>query len=131
MEEALSAWTGTLESVFPTRVSQDKETLDTGLYETKNIYVCKNKVAKPTVFIPVFPARTVSMTAPEPLRRQALRSLQKYLRISARKISGIRLMCLKKLSARLRLSCSQVDFQPEMSRKVPRNSSLLFSEMKA
>lgn len=55
MEEALSAWTGTLESVFPTRVSQDKETLDTGLYETKNIYVCKNKVAKPTVFIPVFP----------------------------------------------------------------------------
>ena len=55
MEEALKAWTGTLESVFPTRVSQEKQTLDTGLYETKNIYVCKNKVAKPTVFIPVFP----------------------------------------------------------------------------
>ena len=26
-----------------------------GLYRTEKIYVCKNKVAKPRVFIPVFP----------------------------------------------------------------------------
>ncbi len=55
MDEALAAWTGTLEKVFPTRATEDYTELNTGLYDTKNIYVCKNKVAKPTVFIPVFP----------------------------------------------------------------------------
>ena len=34
---------------------KDTDAVETGLYETNNIYVCKNKVAKPTVFIPVFP----------------------------------------------------------------------------
>lgn len=55
MEEALMAWTGTLEKVFPTRVTEQSETVDTGIYQANNIYVCKNKVAKPRVFIPVFP----------------------------------------------------------------------------
>ena len=55
MEEALMAWTGTLEKVFPTRVTEQSETVDTGIYQANNIYVCKNKVAKPKVFIPVFP----------------------------------------------------------------------------
>ena len=55
MDEALQAWTATLEKVFPTRATEDKETVTTGLYDTKDIYVCKHKVARPTVFIPVFP----------------------------------------------------------------------------
>ena len=55
MDEALAAWTGTLEKVFPTRATEDYTEIQTGLYDTKNIYICKNKVAKPTVFIPVFP----------------------------------------------------------------------------
>ena len=81
MEEALGAWTGTLEKVFKTVSgeqggtafldSADEETakaeimgqtpadpeatITDGVYQTKNIYVCKNKVAKPHVFIPVFP----------------------------------------------------------------------------
>ena len=55
MEEALMAWTGTLEKVFQTRVTEQSETVDTGIYQANNIYVCKNKVAKPKVFIPVFP----------------------------------------------------------------------------
>ena len=55
MEEALAAWTGTLEKVFPTRVTEDTSELPLKLYDTKEIYICKNKVAKPTVFIPVFP----------------------------------------------------------------------------
>lgn len=55
MEEALNAWTTTLEKVFPTRATSEKDEIKTGLYDTKKIYVCKNKVAKPTVFIPVFP----------------------------------------------------------------------------
>ena len=55
MDEAIAAWTGTLEKVFPTRVTDNKEEVNTGLYQADSIYVCKNKVAKPTVFIPVFP----------------------------------------------------------------------------
>ncbi|MCI5620818.1 MAG: phosphoribosylformylglycinamidine synthase [Lachnospiraceae bacterium] len=55
LDEAIEAWTGTLEKVFPTRATQDKDEITTGLYDTKDIYVCKNKVARPTVFIPVFP----------------------------------------------------------------------------
>lgn len=54
-EEALKAWTGTLEKVFPTVAVPNKETLDTPVYHTEEIYVCKHKVARPTVFIPVFP----------------------------------------------------------------------------
>jgi len=55
MDEALAAWTGTLEKVFPTRSHDDVSTVETGLYNADSIYVCKNKIAKPTVFIPVFP----------------------------------------------------------------------------
>ena len=55
LEEALSAWTSKLEKVFPTRSGVEDKEIKTGLYDTKDIYVCKNKVAKPKVFIPVFP----------------------------------------------------------------------------
>ncbi len=55
MAEALSAWTQTLEKVFPTRATQEKDVLDTPVYTAGNVHVCKNKIARPTVFIPVFP----------------------------------------------------------------------------
>lgn len=55
IEEALKDWVTPLEKVFPTRATEDKDPVDTGLYQAKEIYVCKNKVAKPKVFIPVFP----------------------------------------------------------------------------
>ena len=54
-EEALDAWKGTLEKVFPTVAEKNKEVLDTPVYKADSIYVCKHQVAKPTVFIPVFP----------------------------------------------------------------------------
>ena len=56
--EAENAWKGTLEKVFKTVSSEnDKEAADRDekLYHADSIYVCKNKVAKPRVFIPVFP----------------------------------------------------------------------------
>ncbi len=54
-EEALAAWTGTLEKVFPTVAVKSQERLDTPVYHAKDVYICKHKVAKPNVFIPVFP----------------------------------------------------------------------------
>ena len=55
MDEALEAWTSKLEKVFPTKAYKGDEVVESGIYKADNIYVCKNKVAKPTVFIPVFP----------------------------------------------------------------------------
>ena len=55
MEEALEAWTGKLEKVFPTSSNVEQKEVKNSLYDTKTVYVAKNKVAKPTVFIPVFP----------------------------------------------------------------------------
>jgi len=55
MDEALKAWTGTLEKVFPTRATEDTEKVETPIYKAESIYVCKNKITKPRVFIPVFP----------------------------------------------------------------------------
>ena len=55
LSAALKSWTGTLEKVFPTRVSEDRTEIASPLYDTKDIYVCRSKVARPTVFIPVFP----------------------------------------------------------------------------
>ncbi len=68
MEEALEAWNGTLERVFKTASGETQEevaltetpaeesaAIKDGLYSTDKIYICKHKVAKPRVFIPVFP----------------------------------------------------------------------------
>ena len=55
IEEAVNTWEATLEKVFPTHVTGDKTVLDTPVYDKGSVYVCKNKIAKPTVFIPVFP----------------------------------------------------------------------------
>ncbi len=54
LDNALEKWEGKLKSVFPAKTNDEGEKLDTPIYEAKNIYVCKNKIAKPTVFIPVF-----------------------------------------------------------------------------
>lgn len=55
MSEALKSWTETLEEVFPTDSGAKKTPVQETLFKGDNIYVCKNKVAKPNVFIPVFP----------------------------------------------------------------------------
>ena len=55
-KEAEEAWKGTLERVFKTTSGEDNEKqAKDDLYHAENIYVCKHKVAKPRVFIPVFP----------------------------------------------------------------------------
>ena len=55
-KEAEEAWKGTLERVFKTTSGEDNEKqAKDDLYHAENIYVCKHKVAKPLVFIPVFP----------------------------------------------------------------------------
>ena len=55
LDDAIKTWKKPLEKVFPTRSHKDTSVIDTPVYDKGSVYVCKNKIAKPTVFIPVFP----------------------------------------------------------------------------
>ena len=55
VDEALSAWGATLERVFPTTSEPNDVGRNDDVYVEKNIYISKNKVAVPEVFVPVFP----------------------------------------------------------------------------
>ena len=57
MDEMMKAWTGTLESIFPTTsgATQAAKMGKTALHKAKKVYVCKHKTAQPKVFIPAFP----------------------------------------------------------------------------
>ena len=80
MEEALHAWTATLEKVFPTRATENKDEVKTGLYKADNIYVCKNKVAKPTVFIPVFPGTNCEYDSADAFERAGANTIVKVFK---------------------------------------------------
>ena len=80
MEEAIAAWTGTLEKVFPTKAVLDTDVLDTPVYEEKNIYVCKNKIAKPTVFIPVFPGTNCEYDSARAFERAGANTIVKVFK---------------------------------------------------
>ena len=57
LNEAEAAWKSTLEKVFKTVSGEETKGAERedALFEAKEIHVCRNKVAKPRVFIPVFP----------------------------------------------------------------------------
>ncbi len=55
MREAFTAWTRTLEDVYPVHAGVADVELQDQLYDTREIYVCRHQVARPRVFIPVFP----------------------------------------------------------------------------
>lgn len=56
VDELISAWTGKLEKVFATDSGKTANMpYDVPLYSERSIFVAKNKVAKPKVFIPAFP----------------------------------------------------------------------------
>ena len=56
VDELIDAWCSKLEKVFPQNsgVSADMPQ-EVELYKERSIFICKNKVAKPRVFIPAFP----------------------------------------------------------------------------
>lgn len=56
VDELVDAWCSKLEKVFPQNsgVKADMPQ-DIELYKERSIFICKNKVAKPRVFIPAFP----------------------------------------------------------------------------
>lgn len=55
MKDALEAWTGKLEEVFPTRSGVQQTELEDSLFDAGKVYTANQKLARPKVFIPVFP----------------------------------------------------------------------------
>lgn len=80
MDEAIKAWTGTLENVFPTVAAEGKEEIKTDVFSTDHVYVCKHKVARPTVFIPVFPGTNCEDDSAKAFERAGADTIVKVFR---------------------------------------------------
>lgn len=80
MEEALAAWKGTLEKVFPTKAAKETTPIETKIYRADSVYVCKHKVAKPTVFIPVFPGTNCEYDSTKAFERAGAKVVTKVFR---------------------------------------------------
>ncbi|MDR7813094.1 phosphoribosylformylglycinamidine synthase [Lacrimispora sp.] len=80
IDEALNAWTKPLEDVFPTVSGAEKTPVSERLYDTKDIYVCRNKVAKPSVFIPVFPGTNCEYDSERAFNRAGANVVTKVFR---------------------------------------------------
>lgn len=81
MDETIQAWTSKLEKVFPTRSgSTENKVVETKLYNTDTVYICKHKTAKPTVFIPVFPGTNCEYDSAAAFERAGAQAVTKVFR---------------------------------------------------
>ncbi len=80
MDEALGAWTSRLEKVFPAKAAGETTPLESKVYRADNIYVCKHKVARPTVFIPVFPGTNCEYDSAKAFERAGANVVTKVFR---------------------------------------------------
>ena len=81
MEEALHAWTQTLEGVFATKSAENsEEPVETKLYDAKEIHICSHKIGQPTVFIPVFPGTNCEYDSGKAFEKAGARVITKVFR---------------------------------------------------
>ena len=82
LEEAVSAWEETLEKVFPTNSGAEGQDakVETGLYDTSDIYICDHKIAQPTVFIPVMPGTNCEYDSAKAFERAGAKVITKVFR---------------------------------------------------
>ena len=82
LEEAVSAWEETLEKVFPTNSGAEGHDakVETGLYDTSDIYICDHKIAQPTVFIPVMPGTNCEYDSAKAFERAGAKVITKVFR---------------------------------------------------
>ena len=69
MDEALASWKNKLEKVFHSTVNEEKTAVKSDIFKADSVYVCKHKVVRPTVFIPVFPGTNCEYDSSEAFRR--------------------------------------------------------------
>lgn len=122
VEEALSVWKDTLEDVFPTKVTKETDKIETPVYSAGNVHICKNKVAKPTVFIPVFPGTNCEYDSAKAFERAGADTIVKVFKNLDAESIRESVDEFERLSARHRSSCSQAVSQQVMSQMVQLSS---------
>ena len=80
VNEALRAWRGTLDKIFPYLASKDKTDLEEKLYQAPSVYVSKYKTARPRVFIPVFPGTNCEYDSAKAFERAGAEPIVKVFR---------------------------------------------------
>ena len=82
VSDALEAWKGTLEKVFPTNSNAEGqgEKIERGLYDTKDVHICTHKIAVPTVFIPVFPGTNCEYDSARAFERAGAKTIVQVFR---------------------------------------------------
>ena len=80
LPEAIRIWSGTLEKVFPTKAVLDTTKIESKLFSADKVYICKNKVAVPTVFIPVFPGTNCEYDSRKAFERAGAKVITKVFR---------------------------------------------------
>jgi len=80
LDEALDAWESRLEKVFPTKAYRGNDSVKSDCYRADSIYVCRNKVARPTVFIPVFPGTNCEYDSTKAFERAGANVVTKVFR---------------------------------------------------
>ncbi len=81
MDEALEAWTGTLEKVFATKSEESSDQpVEEKLYNTSDIHICSHKIGQPTVFIPVFPGTNCEYDSTRAFERAGAKVVTKVFR---------------------------------------------------
>ena len=81
IDEALGAWTGTLEKVFATKSEESSDkTIEEKLFNTSDIHICSHKIGQPTVFIPVFPGTNCEYDSTRAFERAGAKVVTKVFR---------------------------------------------------
>lgn len=83
MDEALDAWTRTLEDVYPTvtgKAGVHESAVRETPYDTGAVYICGHKIGQPTVFIPVFPGTNCEYDSEEAFRRAGAKVVTKVFK---------------------------------------------------
>ncbi len=78
--EAVQVWREKLDKVFPYTAGKDKSPVASDLYRADSVYVCKHKVAKPTVFIPVFPGTNCEYDSAQAFERAGAETVVKVFK---------------------------------------------------
>ena len=80
IEDAIAAWKAPLERIFPSVSGDVQPEVRSALYHADSVYICKHKIAQPTVFIPVFPGTNCEYDSRKAFERAGANVITKVMR---------------------------------------------------
>lgn len=110
-----------LEKVFPTKAEKGTEPIESRLFKAEHVYVCRNKKAKPTVFIPVFPGTNCEYDSAKAFKAAGAEVITRVFKNQSAKEIRESVEVFKKILTNHRLSCFPEAFQQVMSQMEVQN----------